>query len=329
MAQTTHQNQQAAPGHEPTPQPEREEPKVQDPTLKTFSFRDYMAIIVRAAKKAQKNQISHLAQAVAYNTFLSIPSTLLLALGLFASLAGPGSVDSLLSHLQGIVPTSVLDLIRQSLTNVIKNQQGGVMIVVGAALALWSLIGAMQTVQWSLNMAYETEETRGFIRSRLAALGMAFFTLLAVALVLLLLILGPIISTWVGGRLGIPGAINWIWWIGQWPLLVVGLLGAFAAVLYLGPDVKHRRFQFVTPGSVVALVIWLVISGAFALYANNFSSYNKTWGSLSVVIVTLTWLWLSALAILFGAEINAETERSRQLRQGKRADGGLETSDKA
>jgi membrane protein len=243
-------------------------------------------------------------------------------------MAGPDSVENILSRLEGVVPASMLELIRDSLTNVIESQQGGIMIVVGAALALWSMMGAMQTVQWSLNMAYETEETRGFIRTKLAALGMAFFTLLAVALVVLLLILGPIISDWVGELLGIADLIGWIWWVGQWPLLILGLLGAFAAVLYLGPDVEQRRFQFITPGSIVALVVWLAISGAFALYANNFSSYNKTWGSLSAVIVTLTWLWLSSLAILFGAEINAETERSRQLRQGDRSGDGLDVPDK-
>jgi membrane protein len=311
MGQTTTHEEQI------TPLPELHEPQVADPTLGTLSFRDHLAILVRATKKARKDQISHLAQAVAYNAFLAVPSTLLLALGVFASMAGPGSVDSLLSHMQGLVPDSMIDLIRDSLTNVVQNQQGGIMIAVGAALALWSVIGAMQTMQWSLNMAYEREETRGFLRSRLAALGMAFFILLAFAMVVLLVILGPVISDWVGEQLGIPGAIGWIWWVGQWPLLIFGLLGAFAAVLYLGPDVEHRRFRFITPGAVFALFMWLAISGGFALYANNFGSYNKAWGSLSAVIVTLTWLWLSALAILFGAEINAETERSRQLRQGE------------
>jgi len=311
-----------------TPQPELHEPRHPDPTLGTLTWRDYGAIFIRAAKKARKNQISHLAQAVAYNAFLAIPSSLLLALGLFSTMAGPDSVESLLSRLDGVVPASVLDLVRDSLTNVIASQQGGIMIAVGAGLALWSLIGAMQTVQWSLNMAYETEETRGFVRAKLAALGMAVFALLAFGLVVLLLILGPVISDWVGELLGIPDMIGWIWWIGQWPLLIFGLLGAFAAVLYLGPDVEQRRFQFITPGSVVALVVWVAISGAFALYANNFSSYNKTWGSLSAVIVTLTWLWLSSLAILFGAEINAEAERSRQLRQGDRSGDGLDVPDK-
>ena len=88
--------------------------------------------------------------------------------------------------------------------------------------------------------------------------------------------------------------------------------------MYLGPDVDHPRWRFVTPGSVVAILMWLVVSGGFALYTSSFASYEKTWGSLTAVIVTLTWLWLGGLALLFGGELNAEAERSRELRQGSR-----------
>jgi len=95
----------------------------------------------------------------------------------------------------------------------------------------------------------------------------------------------------------------------------VGLLVAFATLLYLGPDVDHRKWRFLTPGSLVAALLWIAASGLFAVYTSMFGSYNKTWGTLSAVIVTLTWLWLTAMALLFGAEINAEAERSRRLRE--------------
>ena len=176
---------------------------------------------------------------------------------------------------------------------------------------------------WSLNTAYEREETRGFVRARAVSVLMALCASGAVVLVVVALVLGPLISNWIDDNVGSRVA-TWVWDIGRFPVLVAGLLASFASVLYLGPNDRHKRFQFITPGSVTAVVVWLAVSGAFAVYANRFGSYNKAWGSLAAVIVTLTWLWLSSLALLLGAEINAETERSRALRAGERERGGLD-----
>src|SRR5262249_33724710 len=141
---------------------------------------------------------------------------------------------------------------------------------------------------------------------------------LAFLLVAALLILGPQIEKWVGSAIGQTSLVNWLWWAAQWPILIIGLLTAFATVLYLAPNLKDedRRWKFVTPGAVTATVSWLAVSGAFAYYTSRFGSYNKTWGSLSAVIITLPWLWLSSLALLFGAELNAEIEMRHQGRRG-------------
>jgi membrane protein len=114
-----------------------------------------------------------------------------------------------------------------------------------------------------------------------------------------------------------PGGdvLNVLWWIVQWPILLGGLLVAFATLLYLGPDVEVRKWQFLTPGSLVAALLWIGASGLFAVYTATFSSYNKTWGALSAVIVMLTWLWITGMALLLGGEINSEVERSRELRE--------------
>ena len=141
--------------------------------------------------------------------------------------------------------------------------------------------------------------------------------------------MGPVISEELGEALGLEGAFGWIWWTAEWPILVLGLLFVFAAVLYLGPNVAHPRWRFLTPGSVVAVAVWLIASGLFAVYVSLFGSYNKAWGSLAAVIILLTWLWLSALALLLGAEINAEAERSRELRQGQPAELELQAPAKA
>jgi membrane protein len=118
-------------------------------------------------------------------------------------------------------------------------------------------------------------------------------------------------TAWLGPALGIPGAINWIWWIAQWPILIGGLLVAFAGILALAPDDDGGHYKLVTSGSVVAALIWVAASLGFAYFVDNFASYDKTWGALAGVIVMLTWLWLTGLALLYGAEVNAEVERSR------------------
>jgi membrane protein len=143
--------------------------------------------------------------------------------------------------------------------------------------------------------------------------------LVAIAAVGALLILGPELSSWAGRTIGAETAVSWVWWILEWPLMILVMLGAFAGIYYLGPNVDYPRYRFVTHGAVFAVVVWLVISGGFSFYASNLGSYNKTWGSLAAVIVMLTWLWLTSLALLMGAEINAEAERTRELRRGEPA----------
>jgi membrane protein len=200
--------------------------------------------------------------------------------------------------------------------------------VIGVVLALWSLTGAMQNIMWGINLAYERDETRGFLRRRTTALAMVAFAGLGVILVFGLLVLGPHLTAWIGEAVGQKTLVDIAWWAGQWPILIVGLLVAIGGIYYLAPNVKHPRLQFLTLGSVLGVLLWLGLSGLFAFYASRFGSYNKTWGSLSAVVVMLTWLWLSSLALLLGAEINAESERTRELRQGQPAQVDLQAPPK-
>ncbi len=321
---------EAAEREAPQPQPEHQEPRLEDPTLTKLSARDYLAIIKRAGKETLNDNIPALAAALAYYAFLAIPSALLLAAGTFSLVAGPDAVNSIVTTLDKVMPAQAVDLVSQSLTNLTKNQATGVTLLgLGALLAVWSLGGAMQNVMWALNIAYERKETRSFIRRRLTAWGMLLFALLGFALTFGLLVLGPHLATWVGKASGQEGLVNDLWWAAQWPILIAGLLLAFAGILYLGPNVDHPRWQFLTPGSVVAVLIWLAASGLFALYVSYFGAYNKAWGSLAAVVVMLMWLWLTGLALLFGGEINAESERSRELRKGEPAEVDLQAPPKA
>jgi membrane protein len=309
-----HNEERPAPGEAPEP----EEPRLEDPGPTDLSKRDYIAIVRRAITKFNDDHMTSIAAALAYYAFLAIPSALLVAVGLFTLLADPSAVTTVINKLHGIVPGQATDLLDSSLRNMIHNKGTGITVLsIGGVLAFWSLTGAMQNLMWALNIAYDRDDARGFIRRRITALWMVLFALIGFALAFGVLVLGPHLSTWIGDLFGAETVTKVVWYVAEWPLLVVGLLFAFAGFMYYGPNVKHPRWRFFTFGSVVAIVIWLLASGAFAFYVSRFSSYNKTWGSLAAVVVMLTWLWLSSVALLLGAEINAEAERARQLRQAR------------
>jgi membrane protein len=308
----------------PQPQPERHEPKLHDPGFRDLTTRDAVAIVKRSVKEALDDGITDLAAALAYYSFLAIPAVLLVAVGVFSLAASPDAITTLMEKLGAVLPPQTTDLIGSSLERLSQNQGSSiVMTAIGFVLAVWTTTGAMTALMRALNRAYERDESRGFVRQRLVALQIFGALLAAFALVFGLLVLGPVISGWLGSVLSLEGAFGWIWWLAQWPVLVVGLLAAFATVLYLGPDVEHPRWRFLTPGAALAVLVWLAASALFALYTSTFGSYDKAWGSLSAVIVMLTWLWLSGLALLLGAEVNAETERSRELRAGEPAERRL------
>ena len=231
--------------------------------------------------------------------------------GVFANVAGEGTAGRLLTHLNSIVPHSVITLMDRSLTQVTHHHGGGTaMIVVGTVVAVWSLTGAMQTLQWALNVAHDREDRRGFVHGRLAAVAMLACFAVAFVLAFGLLVLGPQASHWAGDAINQPTAVSWVWWTAEWPVLIVVLLLAFAGIYRFGPDMEGNRWRVVSAGTVTAVVVWLAASGGFAWYVANFGSYNKSWGSLAAVIVMLTWLWLSSLALLVGAAIDAEVART-------------------
>ena len=216
-----------------------------------------------------------------------------------------------------MLPAEAATLLEDSLSRSAASARDGILMTVfGFLLALWATTSAATTLMAGLTTTFDRRDSRGFVHKRLAALAIVACLLLAVGLVLGLLVLGPHVERWVGRASGAPTLTAWAWWTAQWPILVGGLLLAFAVVLAIGPDVEERRWRLVTPGALVALVIWLVASAGFALFTARFGTYEKTWGTLSAVVVTLIWLWLTAGALLFGAEVNAEVERAAARRRG-------------
>lgn len=264
----------------------------------------------RAAVEARDDDVPTMAQALAYSLFLAIPASMLVLLGTFSLVADADTIASLIERAEAVMPGEAATLLRDSLERSSESTGSGIlMTVAGFALALWTTTSAATTLMKGITTAFDGEESRSFVRARALAILIVLALVLAAALVVGLLVLGPHLQSWLGDALGLPTLTAWLWWTLQWPVLVGGLLFAFAVVLYLGPNVEQPSWKWITPGAVTALLIWLAASAGFAIYSANFGSYEKTWGTLSAVVVTLVWLWLTSAALLFGAEVNAEAQR--------------------
>jgi membrane protein len=297
----------------------RPEPDEAELEPSPLSPRGLFAAAKRAAKEMLADNMTMMASALAYSIFFAIPAVLLVVVGLFTLIASPQTITTLMDKFAKVMPDQATQLLDNSLQRLERTPSTSIAITaVGFVLALWAVSGAMNSLITAVNIAYDEKDTRNFVRKRAIAIVMAAVVGLAFLLVAVLLVLGPQVEKWVGSAIGHRSLVHSLWWVTQWPILIFGLLAAFATVLYLAPNLpeEDRRWKFITPGAVVAAAIWLAVSGAFAYYTSRFGSYDKTWGSLSAVIITLTWLWLSSLALLFGAEFNAEIEMRHQRRRG-------------
>ncbi|MFN8110416.1 MAG: YihY/virulence factor BrkB family protein [Thermoleophilia bacterium] len=248
-------------------------------------------------------QLPDRAAALAYYAFLAVPALVLLGLGVLGLALSRTQVDDLVGRLNGVMPADAVTLLQDAVHRSLHGGNGLRLLLVSVPLALWSATGFMGALMRALNAIEGTDETRGRVRQRLVALGMLAFTLLALVLVVGVLVVGPQIAA----RLG--SAATWVYWVLQWPVLVAGVMLAFTGIMRLGPDVEgHISRRATVVGGVVATMAWLVISGLFSLYVNRLGAYDTTWGQVAIVVVTLTWMWLSSIALLVGALVSREIE---------------------
>jgi membrane protein len=265
-------------------------------------------LIKRTVKETQADKGFGLAAQLAYYFFLALFPALLVLIALAGVFTDAGLVERLVNMMSGAVPPDVISIIRDQLIRISQGQQGGI-LTFGVLAALWSSSAAIVSLIDSLNGAYDVEDSRPWCKQRLVAIaltvGIAVFIIASFALVLA----GPEIADWLAGRFGLGSAFAWTWKIVQWPIVFVLVALAFGLVYYFGPDVE-QDFVFLTPGSVLATVLWLLGSLAFRFYVMNFASYNETYGAVGGVMVLLLWLYLSGLVVIVGAEMNAEIEHA-------------------
>ena len=265
-------------------------------------------LLKRTAKDTQADNGLGLAAQLAYYFFLALFPTLLFLIALAGVFANQGLVTRLVDMLGGAAPPDVINIIRDQLISLSQGNQGGIMTF-GVVAALWSSSAAMVALIDSLNRAYDVEDARPWWKQRLTAIlltvGVAIFILASFALV----IFGPQLAESIAGRVGLGAAFEWTWKILQWPIVFALVAAAFGLIYYFAPDVD-QDFVFLTPGSLLATMLWLVGSLGFRFYVVNFGSYNETYGAIGGIMVLLLWLYISGLCVIIGAEMNAEIEHA-------------------
>jgi membrane protein len=247
------------------------------------------------------------AQLAYYFLFALFPFFLVLTT-LLGYLPVPNLLDRLMETLAEMLPGEALRLVQENVRELVTNRRGG-LLSLGLLAALWTSSSAVTAIMDSLNRAYDVEEGRPFWKVRLMAVLLTIGLSVFIIVSLILLTFGPQIGGWIADKVGLGSVFKLAWNILRWPFIVGLIIVAMALIYYLAPDVE-QEWQWITPGSVVAVIGWVLASLGFSFYVNNFGSYNATYGSIGAVIVLLTWMYVSGFFILAGGEINAEIEHA-------------------
>ena len=284
-----------------------------------LSAPEWLRVFKRAFKSFLADDCTGLASQVAFSALLAFFPAMIFLVGLLDLV---GAYDTLRGFLAPVAPGEVLDTI-ETLQQDTSKSSSAIAFVVGAAAALWAASGAVNAVIKAVNRAYERVETRPFWKTRLIAIVLVCLTALVLAGLLLLIVFGGPLGNAIAAKAGLGSAFDVVWSIARWPLAFVAVLLFFAFVYYLAPNVEIRSWKWLTPGSLVGAVSWLVLSGLFALYTSFSDSYSKTYGALASGIVLLLWLHYSAVALLFGAELNSELDKEAEIRAAGGEGAGL------
>jgi membrane protein len=218
----------------------------------------------------------------------------------------------------------MLKAVEPVLKNMASSNAAGLSFVVGLAGALWSASGYVGAFSRALNSIYEIDEGRPFWKLRPLQIVVTLIAVLLSAAVLVMLVVSGPLAESIGNQIGLGQAAQTTWSIAKWPVLALMVVVIVALLYYATPNVKQPKFRWISVGAAVAIVTWVVVSVLFGFYVANFSSYDKTYGSIAGVIVFLLWLWLTNLSLLFGAEIDSELERGRELEAGIPAEEELQ-----
>jgi len=304
--------------------PHPEDPaKVDSPT--DLEPRSWKYVARRAFGEFTRDQCTDVAASLTYFAVLALfPAVIALTSILGVVGRGTDAVDEVLGILGDLGAGGIVDTVGPTLRDLSSSQAAGFGLVLGLAGALWSASGYVGGFGRAMNRIYEVGEGRPVYKLRPAMLGLTALLVVMVAAVLLGLIVSGPVTTSIGNALGVGSAAQLVWGIAKWPVMLVLVVVIVALLYYATPNVRQPKFRWVSVGAVVAIVVWVFASAAFGFYVSGFSSYDKTYGALGGVIAFLLWLWITNLALLFGAEIDSELERGRQLQSGIPAEDELQ-----
>jgi len=278
-------------------------------SLTSFRDLDWKKFAKKVWAEIGEDEVFERAAQLSYYFLLALFPALLFMTAVVGWIAGEDSElrASLFRSMATVLPGEASKLVSDTINDVMQGSGGG-KISFGILATLWAASNGMGAISSTLNVAYEVKERRPWWKVRATAVALTIALALLIISALVLLLYGHDIAETVAGKFGLGLVFEITWKIVQWPLLLVFLLTAFGMIYYFGPDVREQKWQWITPGAVFALGLWLLVSFAFKLYLEFFNSYNATYGSLGAVIILMLWFYLSGAAILIGGEINSEFE---------------------
>ncbi len=279
-------------------------------------LRAWVGVLKRTVRAFREKNLTDWAAALTYYAVLSIFPALVVLVSILG-LAGDSATQSVLDNLNQLGPGPATDIVSGSIREIGSSQgTAGIALIIGLATALWSASGYIGAFSRASNVIYEIEEGRPFWKLRPLQLAMSLFLILLVAVSAIAVVVTGPLAEQVGELFGLEGTVLTVWDLAKWPVIILIVLTMLGVLYYAAPNVRQPGFRWITPGGVLGVSVWILASAGFALYVANFGSYNKTYGSLAGVIVFLLWLWISNLAVLLGAGLNAELERARELESG-------------
>src|SRR3954467_3659510 len=300
----------------------RDDEHPEEPT--DLPARSWKAILKRTVKEFQDDNLTDWAAALTYYSVMSLFPMLLVLVALLGLIGQESTIATATDSLRMAGLEDVAKNVQGPLDEIVRHKGGaGALVGFGLLAALWSASGWVGAFTRAMNAVYEVKEGRPFWKLRPLQVLITLVTVLLISLVLIAVVVSGPIAEAVGTAVGAGDTAVSVWSVAKWPVLLVVLMGMVAGLYYIAPNVRQPRLRWVTPGGIVAVVIWIAASAGFGIYVSNFNSYGKTYGTLGSVITFLVWMWLSNLALLFGGALDSELERERELKMGLPAEQEL------